>query len=508
MAFPTTSVLDAFNRANGLLVGGNWSNDTFNFGAGSTALTINTNQVAPENASYGEVYWNPTTFGPDSEVFVTYAVAAHNGGDWGVGLRVTNPDSTAVDGYRCAVFQLAGNDEVKLYRVDNGVATQLGVTVTQNFSVGDSFGAEMIGSTLQVYRKTAGSWASIASRSDGTYTAAGYIGMYTFSTGANGRLDDFGGGTVVVAGGVTGTAANTLPALTQDAAGELAVTGDAAQTLPALTQDAAGAATVTADAAQTLPALTQDAAGEAAVAGAAAQTLPALVQDAAGDLTVAAAAAQTLPALSQDAAGTVVGAGVTGAVVQTLPALDQSAAGALSVAGDAAQQLPALEQDAAGTVITGVAGEIAQTLPALTQSAAGTVEELELPPAPGPTGGADYGDETSIYGLPPVVGRIVQTLPALRQDAEGVVTRPVTVPRFVVRPRRRGAARSVLPAFTTEASARASVGGEARGELGRLSQRARGHLRVPADLYEVELRRRERAEQDAEMLAVLFMADD
>jgi hypothetical protein len=201
MAFPTTGLLDDFNRANGLLVTGNWSNDTFNFGATSNALTVNSNQATPENASYGEAYWNPTTFGPDSEVFVTYATAAHNGGDWGVGLRATNPDSVNVDGYRCAVFQLAGNDEVKLYRVDNGVATQLGVTITQNFSVGDSFGAEMIGSTLQVYIKTGGSWSSIGSRSDGTYTGAGYIGMYTFSTGANGRLDDFSGGTVVGGGG-------------------------------------------------------------------------------------------------------------------------------------------------------------------------------------------------------------------------------------------------------------------------------------------------------------------
>ena len=103
------------------------------------------------------------------------------------------------------------------------------------------------------------------------------------------------------------------------------ITGDAAQTLPSLSQSAAGEVEVSGDAGQTLPSLTQSAAGSLGRIGTAAQVLPALEQSAAGEVNVQGVAAQILPALDQAAAGTT--ATRTGEIAQSLPSLTQSAAG-------------------------------------------------------------------------------------------------------------------------------------------------------------------------------------
>ncbi len=84
-------------------------------------------------------------------------------------------------------------------------------------------------------------------------------------------------------GGVTGAAAQSLPSLTQSAAGTIR-SGTIVQTLPSLTQSASGAT--------------------ATFVGSMAQSLPSLVQAAAGTHTIQAnVGAQTLPSLSQSATG-------------------------------------------------------------------------------------------------------------------------------------------------------------------------------------------------------------
>lgn len=81
------------------------------------------------------------------------------------------------------------------------------------------------------------------------------------------HLLDCYAGIAFSAADVLGTAVQTLPALTQSAAGTAttAITGTATQTLPAMTQSAAGTAgagsSITGTATQTLPSLTQTAAG-------------------------------------------------------------------------------------------------------------------------------------------------------------------------------------------------------------------------------------------------------
>ena len=217
------------------------------------------------------------------------------------------------------------------------------------------------------------------------------------------------------------------------------VTGAAAQTLPGLTQDAAGAARAEGPVAQTLPPLGQAGDGALAVVGSTAQTLPGFTQDAAGEATVSGEAAGILPALAQDASGMVGSEAVTGAVSQQLPPIAQAATAAATVEGDVANSLPALTQDAAGLVeVEGVAGPINQTLLPLGQNATGNLA---------------------------VNGTSTQQLPAFTQGVDASTT--VT-----------GTASSSLGALTSSSTGRLKVRGEGASILGALEQLATGT--VPA----------------------------
>jgi hypothetical protein len=192
MAFPTTSVLDAFTRANGAL-GASWTNGFY--GDGSN-LQVNSNQLANSAAGYSSAEYN-TAYGPDVELYLTlptmdtaafYFLSVRKGGTLG-----------SPTGYYLEINQF-GN---KLVRMDGGgTETPLGANFTQAVASGDSVGLSVVGSTITAYYKAAaGSWTIIATRTDSTYTGTGLLSIDYNSTTA--RLDDFGGGTVVTGGGTT-----------------------------------------------------------------------------------------------------------------------------------------------------------------------------------------------------------------------------------------------------------------------------------------------------------------
>lgn len=186
MAFPTTSVLDDFNRADGS-VGANWTLLDWISQGTTVVLTISSSQVA-FSASGADGNWNPVTFGPDSEVFITVPAISVS---IELYVRMANPGSTP-NCYR-ARFRNASNSFF-LYRADAGVSTQLGASVAGALANGDTAGVDIVGSNVSMYQKTGGSWTTIMTRSDSTYTAAGYIGLY--GNGSADRGDDFGGGTI------------------------------------------------------------------------------------------------------------------------------------------------------------------------------------------------------------------------------------------------------------------------------------------------------------------------
>jgi hypothetical protein len=211
MAFPTTSVLDNFNRAT---LGTNWTNDPFHGGA--TAFPIQ-GSVAVGGTGYSEEWWNVATYGPDCECYVTISTNPTSGtsgqGFW-VTARAQQESSAAStgDGYQAFVSKLAGTDKVQLIRIDNTVGTVLTPdTLTQEFADGESLGLEIIGSTLTAYRKSGGTWTSIGNRSDATYGSAGHLSFGWSDSGAfPGRFDDFGGGTVTSAAVTTTSPAPSM----------------------------------------------------------------------------------------------------------------------------------------------------------------------------------------------------------------------------------------------------------------------------------------------------------
>lgn len=201
MAFPTTSVLDDFNRADAGTLGANWTNDIF--GVGSVSFSIASNKASTTVGGYE--WFSQQTFGPDCETYITLGTTLDTFFDGEVNIdssfnlytRLQTPGSNATDGYFCITYP-PGAAGGFLVRMDNGVGTTLGAQFTCDGNAGDKIGIEAVGSTLTVYRKpAAGAWGSLAVRTDGTYST-GYLGIAILASGSGiaYTLDDFGGGTI------------------------------------------------------------------------------------------------------------------------------------------------------------------------------------------------------------------------------------------------------------------------------------------------------------------------
>lgn len=200
MAFPVTSVLDAFSGGAAVLSSpwtgrirgtGTESGQLQTTGAGQ--CQVNSNGTLYSSSAYR----SDQTYGPDCEVYFTVATKPGAGNPVELWARITNPASATVSGYRIDITDVsgAGNDTWQLVRVDNNVNTNVGAAITQEVTAGDGVGMSIVGSTITFwYKAGAGAWTSLGTRTDTTYSAAGNIGVgLWFSTV---RIDDFGGGTI------------------------------------------------------------------------------------------------------------------------------------------------------------------------------------------------------------------------------------------------------------------------------------------------------------------------
>jgi hypothetical protein len=194
MAFPTTSLLDDFDRANSNLNAGNWAAPIF---SGDSTLAITSNQCCGASG-FCSSYWAASTFGPDSECYAVLPVVPASANGVEVFCRITNPDSGNENNYFLHVQKAAGTDSCQLWKTVGHTQTQLGASASQEVSAGESVGIEAIGTAITFYRKSSGTWASVFSRTDSSVTGAGYVGLVIQNAVA--RFDDFSGGTVVAAG--------------------------------------------------------------------------------------------------------------------------------------------------------------------------------------------------------------------------------------------------------------------------------------------------------------------
>lgn len=201
MTFPTTSIIDNFNRADSSGLGANWTSGVYD--AANSPFGISSNQCAVDPTfEWSEDYYSASTFGADQEIWFTVATLPSNLTKeiylmlqiqtTGIGI------SSQVDFYELDFYN---NGTVAIFRCDDGAFTMLGSTVTGvTLSTGDSLGFQKVGSTLKGFRKpAAGSWTEIISRTDSTYNTTSYIGMGVQESNTA-RLDNLGGGDYVAPG--------------------------------------------------------------------------------------------------------------------------------------------------------------------------------------------------------------------------------------------------------------------------------------------------------------------
>lgn len=191
MAFPTTGILDNFNRANeGPPPSSGWAADAT---VGTNQLTTSGNTLAAGTSNVF-AYWAQSIFGPDSEVWVTLTTKSGGTNYLALYLRF---DPATHNGYELELDPVVGGtDTSQHYRVDNAVFTAIGAAISQEFSNGDGLGLEVDGTTLQGYRRSGSTWAPLGTtRSDSTYKGIGRLAIQLGNTDV--VCDDFGGGTKV-----------------------------------------------------------------------------------------------------------------------------------------------------------------------------------------------------------------------------------------------------------------------------------------------------------------------
>ena len=184
--FPYTGILDTFSRANqGPPPSSSWTTSPTVTGAG--LKVVNDACMGSLNGQENIAYWN-TSFGPNTEAYVTMSKLPNTG--YGV-ILFARFNFTTQAGYYLQMIQGRG---LTLFAENGDNYTQIGSTVTGTYKAGDSFGLQIVGSTLNIwYKPSGGTWTLEASYSDSTFTSAGNIGLDLGS--ATGAVTNFGGGT-------------------------------------------------------------------------------------------------------------------------------------------------------------------------------------------------------------------------------------------------------------------------------------------------------------------------
>lgn len=197
--FPTTAIIDNFNRANEnpLSDGGNWESTV-----GVTAFRLTSNAADSPTANTTAQSNRTTVFPDDQEAYVT--LSQENtavGAGQGVIINITDAGSTSWDGYMLRHRgSLLGSvhDQMTVRRFINNANTRdclqwIGLGKT----TGNRYGLRRYGNVLETwYLPNGGAWTFLGAMEAVGDLLGGKIGIYAIegvSVGGT-RLDDFGGG--------------------------------------------------------------------------------------------------------------------------------------------------------------------------------------------------------------------------------------------------------------------------------------------------------------------------
>jgi hypothetical protein len=243
--FPSTGILDNFNRANGA-IGASWAGSTSGYAIASNQLDV---------VSGEDIYWNSGTFGANQEAFVRVTTVDQFGQEIDLILKSQSNNS-----YSNGVIEVLYDPSSKVVQVWTYTNSQNWVQRGANISVtlvnGDQLGARATSDgNVSVYRN--GTLLGTRSVTAWPYYAnGGYIGLWMFNSNAT-VLDDFGGGAVSTAPTSTPTAtasptATLTPTVTPTATSTATSTATATRTsTPTSTSTATTTPTSTATATAT-----------------------------------------------------------------------------------------------------------------------------------------------------------------------------------------------------------------------------------------------------------------
>ncbi len=141
-------------------------------------------QGAGSAATDNFAYLTSGSYGPDLQIGITVAADPGAGNGILLAARLIVP---AFNGYTVSLVKAAGADTILLRRLDSGAPTSLG-SWSQEVNVGERIGIGCVGTTISAYYDSGSGWTLVGSATDGTYGAAGTIGLDIVNTSA--RVDD------------------------------------------------------------------------------------------------------------------------------------------------------------------------------------------------------------------------------------------------------------------------------------------------------------------------------
>jgi hypothetical protein len=188
--YPSTGILDDFNRANaGPPLSASW-----------TALYGGWKVVSQQavvdhmDDTYASEYYNVATYA-NPEAYITIV----NKPTTNSYIFIELYNAAFTQEYYLSVQTLSGTDAITLQYWDGDAGAQLGATVNQEITNGDSVGISVIsGTVIAWYKSGAGAWTNVREVADTHVTGPYYITITSVDDGE--IFDNFGGGTYVTPG--------------------------------------------------------------------------------------------------------------------------------------------------------------------------------------------------------------------------------------------------------------------------------------------------------------------
>lgn len=202
-AFPTTVVLDDFNRPNENPIVGVFPNLWVNGAIGAGALRVESNMMRHGNSGSNSGYID-RQFGANQEVFTTFPNATNHALNVNSQLLgcLISPGGANASGYAVEFRKkTAETDKINIYRIDNSSYTQLGSPGNLELDNGDKLGMQILSDgTINIWADTGTGWTQHFTQTDPSphNCQNTYIGAKTENLAH--YYDDFGGGNITTSG--------------------------------------------------------------------------------------------------------------------------------------------------------------------------------------------------------------------------------------------------------------------------------------------------------------------